>query len=203
MHGVKRTADVLVAGFTLFLLLPLVAVIALAIRLTMGSPVLFRQVRAGYQGREFQLLKFRTMKPIRDERGELLPDEARLTRLGGLLRQSSFDELPQLWNVLVGDMSFVGPRPLLIEYLPRYSNEQARRHEVRPGITGLAQVSGRNALGWDKKFELDVWYVDHWSLRLDAKILWKTIWGVIHREGISQEGHATMPKFKGSDRRVS
>ena len=167
---------------------------ALAVRLSMGSPVLFRHRRAGYRGRPFTLLKFRTMRP--GAPGE--PDDARLTRLGALLRAASLDELPQLWNVLCGDMSLVGPRPLLMEYLARYTPEQARRHDVPPGITGLAQVRGRNAITWEEKFALDVWYVDHASLRLDLYILWRTLVAVVRRSGVSAPGHATMPVFLGS-----
>ena len=143
------------------------------------------------------------MQQGRDEAGKLLPDSDRLSRLGRLLRQLSLDELPQIWNVMKGEMSFVGPRPLLVDYLPRYSREQARRHEVKPGITGWAQVNGRNTLSWDERFELDVWYVDHWSLSLDGEILWRTIRKVFQREGISMDGHATMPEFTGNDQRVS
>ena len=153
-------------------------------------------------GRAFHLLKFRTMSAACDAKGRPLPDEDRLTRLGKFLRQYSLDELPQLWNIWVGDMSFVGPRPLLLDYLPRYSPDQARRHEVKPGLTGWAQVNGRNALTWHKRFELDVWYVDHWSLWLDAKIFWKTIRKVFQRDGISLDGHATMPEFTGNDQKI-
>jgi len=195
---VKRVLDIAVSLVGLILLSPLLLVLALLVGVMIGNPVLFTQVRPGLGGRLFRIFKFRTMTNKRDERGELLPDEQRLTRLGRFLRASSLDELPELFNVLKGDMSFVGPRPLLIEYLDRYSPEQARRHEVRPGITGWAQVNGRNALSWEEKFALDVWYVDHQSFLLDLKILWKTLVSVVRREGISSEGHATMPVFMGS-----
>ena len=186
------------AACALLLLAPGLAALALAIRIWMGSPVLFRQVRIGRGGRAFRIAKFRTMRDARDNAGNLLADEERLTALGRFIRRGSLDELPQLWNVLSGNMSLVGPRPLLPEYLPRYSAFQRRRHEVKPGITGWAQVNGRNALGWEQKFELDVWYVDHWSVWLDIKILWMTVVKVVCGEGISQAGHATMPEFMGS-----
>jgi len=180
----------------LALSLPLL-ITALAVRLTMGSPALFRQTRPGYRSRLFDLLKFRTMTDAVDERGKALPDELRLTRTGRFLRRTSLDELPQLWNVLRGEMSLVGPRPLLIEYLPLYTAEQARRHDVRPGITGWAQVNGRNDQSWEERFRLDVWYVDHRSFWLDLKILWLTILRVLRAEGVSRPGHATMPRFTG------
>jgi lipopolysaccharide/colanic/teichoic acid biosynthesis glycosyltransferase len=161
--------------------------------------VLFRQLRIGHREKVFTFLKFRTMTDVRDQTGKLLADEHRLTALGRFLRSTSLDELPQLWNVLKGDMSLVGPRPLLPEYLPRYTAFQRRRHEVRPGVTGWVQVNGRNSLTWEQKFELDVWYVDHRSLWLDARILWMTVLQVLRREGISQAGHATMPEFVGSE----
>jgi lipopolysaccharide/colanic/teichoic acid biosynthesis glycosyltransferase len=192
--------DLLVALPAVVLLAPLIVAIAAAIRLQLGEPVMFRQLRPGKDGRPFTLLKFRTMTAACDARGNLLPDGQRITRLGAFLRSASLDELPQLWNVVRGDMSLVGPRPLLMEYLPRYTQQQARRHQVLPGITGWAQVSGRNALSWEEKFELDTWYVDHWSLALDMTILWQTGWRVITREGISQQGHATMEEFLGSTR---
>lgn len=195
----KRCIDVLVATLALLLLLPGWAFVALVIRVNMGSPVLFRQARPGYKGKLFVLLKFRTMNAMCDAEGNLRNDEARLTGLGRFLRRLSLDEIPQLWNVWKGEMSLVGPRPLLAEYLPRYTPEQARRHEVKPGITGWAQVNGRNALSWDDRFRMDVWYVDHWSLGLDLRILLKTIRKVVLREGISQGGHATMPKFLGNN----
>ena len=172
-------------------------VIALAIRITMGTPVLFRQMRPGFQGLPFEILKFRTMRYAAPGLDEL--DEARLTPLGRFLRSLSLDELPELWNVLKGDLSLVGPRPLLMEYLNLYSPEQARRQEVKPGITGWAQVNGRNALGWPERFELDVWYVDHQSLRLDVKILLLSVGAMLRRKGINAEGHATMPPFRGNN----
>jgi lipopolysaccharide/colanic/teichoic acid biosynthesis glycosyltransferase len=201
-RSLKRFLDLTVALVALFLCAPLLAAIALAIRLSMGSPVLFRQQRPGYRGKPFILLKFRTMRETAGPDGRPLPDADRLTRVGRFLRQTSLDELPQLWNVLRGDMSLVGPRPLLMQYLQRYTPEQARRHEVRPGITGWAQVNGRNALTWEQKFEHDVWYVDHWSLGLDWRILWLTALKVIRREGISQAGQATMEEFRGSPPRA-
>jgi len=194
----KRFADVFAAGIALLILAPLMAVIALAIWLTMSSPVLFRNVRPGCKAKPFILHKFRTMNDARDAQGHLLPDAERLTTLGRLLRRLSLDELPQLWNVLKGDMSLVGPRPLLMQYLGRYTPEQARRHEVKPGITGWAQVNGRNALTWPEKFALDLWYVDNWSLTLDARILLRTFRQVVSK-GVSQRGHATMPEFWGSE----
>jgi lipopolysaccharide/colanic/teichoic acid biosynthesis glycosyltransferase len=194
---IKRLFDLLVALLALILLLlPLLALVWL-VRLKLGSPVLFSQVRPGLHGRLFTMVKFRTMTDERDPNGVLLPDAQRLTDFGRFLRASSLDELPELWNVLRGDMSLVGPRPLLMEYLPLYTTEQARRHEVRPGITGWAQVNGRNAISWDDKFALDVWYVDHRSLWLDLRILWRTVRKVLVRDGISAPGDATMPKFEG------
>jgi lipopolysaccharide/colanic/teichoic acid biosynthesis glycosyltransferase len=193
----KRLMEVFICGAALPLLAPVMAVIALVIWLTMGRPVLFRHVRPGYKARPFVLYKFRTMNYLRDAQARPLSDAERLTSQGKLLRRLSLDELPQLWNVLRGDMSLVGPRPLLMNYLERYSPEQARRHEVKPGITGWAQVNGRNALSWEERFRFDIWYVDHWSLGLDVKIIWKTIQKVFQREGISLDGHATMPEFTG------
>ena len=172
-------------------------ILAFMIRCKLGTPVLFRQQRPGLGGRPFWLLKFRTMTEARDARGNLLPDAARLTAFGRFLRATSLDELPELLNVLKGDMSLVGPRPLLMQYLDRYTPEQARRHEVRPGITGWAQVNGRNAITWEEKFKLDVWYVDNWSLWLDIKIIFMTVWKIFKREGISQPGQATMEEFRG------
>jgi len=195
---VKRVVDSMAAAGALLLLTPGLAALAFAIRIWMGRPVLFRQVRIGRGERAFRIAKFRTMTDASDNAGNLLADEQRLTALGGFIRRVSLDELPQLWNVLKGDMSLVGPRPLLPEYLPRYTAFQRRRHEVKPGITGWAQVNGRNGLTWEQKFELDVWYVDHQSLWLDVKILWLTVLQVLRRDGISQEGHATMPEFMGS-----
>ena len=194
----KRILDVVTAVCALLLLAPGLAALALATRIWMGGPVLFRQVRIGRGGRAFRIAKFRTMTDARDSAGNLLGDEERLTALGAFIRRASLDELPQLWNVLKGDMSLVGPRPLLPQYLPRYSAFQRRRHEVKPGITGWVQVNGRNSLTWEQKFELDVWYVDHWSLWLDIGILWLTLLKVVCGEGISQQGHATMPEFMGS-----
>jgi lipopolysaccharide/colanic/teichoic acid biosynthesis glycosyltransferase len=195
---VKRLFDIVTASLVLILLAPLIGAIAVAVRLATGEPVLFKQQRPGCDTRPFMLLKFRTMRSAVNHHSEPLPDEERITHLGQFLRTASLDEVPQLWNVLRGDMSLVGPRPLLMAYLDRYTQEQARRHEVRPGITGWAQVNGRNALSWEEKFDLDVWYVDHQSLRLDLKILWLTLVKVLRRDGISQDGHATMPEFMGS-----
>ena len=195
----KRGLDLVALLAAWPFVLPVVIVVALVVWLRMGSPVFFRQVRPGYKAKPFTLLKFRTMNSLRDEQGGLLSDEKRLTKLGALLRRYSVDEIPQLWNVLKGEMSLVGPRPLLQQYLDRYTPEQTRRHEVKPGITGWAQVSGRNALDWGERFRLDIWYVEHWSLRLDAKIIWKTVRNLLKREGISQRGHATMPEFMGND----
>ncbi len=194
---IKRAVDFVCAGMGLVAVSPVLAVAALAIWGMMGGPVLFRQERPGKCGRPFRLMKFRTMTEAKDADGRLLDDGARLTRLGRWLRACSVDELPQLWNVVKGEMSLVGPRPLLMEYMERYTAEQARRHEVMPGITGWAQVNGRNAVSWEEKFAADVWYVEHWGLWLDAKILAMTALSVVRREGISREGHATMPKFMG------
>lgn len=196
---VKYGFDLIVSIFLLILLGPVIVVLACLIRYFLGSPVFFRQVRPGFRGEPFEMIKFRTMLDAVDGEGLLLPDEQRLTRFGRFLRASSLDELPELWNVLKGDMSLVGPRPLLMEYLPLYSEEQSRRHEVRPGITGWAQVNGRNAISWQDKFRLDVWYVDHCSLGLDIKILLLTIKKVFIREGIHAEGHATVEKFTGNN----
>ena len=194
----KRIIDILGAGLGLLLLSPVLAIVAYKIGREMGSPVLFRQTRPGRYGKPFQMIKFRTMRDAIDADGRPLPDAERLTKLGRFLRASSIDELPELWNVLKGDMSLVGPRPLLMEYLPLYSSEQARRHEVRPGVTGWAQVNGRNAISWDEKFALDVWYVDNRSIWLDLKIIWFTIHKVIKRDGISAAGEATMSRFTGN-----
>ena len=196
---IKRARDALVALVALIVLAPLLLLVSLLVRLQLGSPVLFRQQRLGYLARSFVLLKFRTMVEAQGPNGASLADEDRLTSFGRWLRRTSLDELPQLWNVLSGDMSLVGPRPLLPEYLPLYSPDQRRRHEVLPGITGWAQVMGRNALSWNEKFALDVWYVDHQSILLDAKILVLTVLRVVRREGISSGGEATMPRFTGSD----
>jgi sugar transferase EpsL len=197
MPLIKRIFDLAVAGFGLLLLSPLLLVLALLVLAAHGTPVLFRQQRPGYKGRPFRIYKFRTMTDRRGPDGNLLPDSERLTRLGRFLRSTSLDELPELFNVLRGEMSWVGPRPLLMQYLERYSPEQMRRHDVVPGITGWAQVNGRNAITWEEKFKLDTWYVDHWSFWLDIKILWLTLWKALKREGISQPGHATMEEFRG------
>lgn len=193
----KRTADIIIASVLLVLLLPLLLLTAIVVRLTIGSPVIFRQLRPGRGGVPFTLLKFRTMSERLDDQGRQLPDADRLLPIGRLLRTTSLDELPELWNVMRGEMSLVGPRPLLMEYLPLYSREQARRHDVRPGITGWAQINGRNSTAWDQRLALDVWYVDHLSALLDLRILALTALRVLTREGISAEGHATMPKFRG------
>jgi lipopolysaccharide/colanic/teichoic acid biosynthesis glycosyltransferase len=194
----KTLIDRSLAVFGLIVLSPLLLALAWSIRIRLGKPVLFRQIRIGRGEKAFTFLKFRTMLDARDSYGVFLPDEQRLTALGRFLRSSSLDELPQLWNVLKGDMSMVGPRPLLPEYLSRYNTQQNRRHEVKPGITGWAQINGRNALTWEEKFDLDVWYVNHQGLWLDFRILWLTLLKVLKRDGISQDGHATMPEFMGS-----
>jgi lipopolysaccharide/colanic/teichoic acid biosynthesis glycosyltransferase len=194
----KRLFDLALTIPGFLLASPILALTALAIRITDGNPVLFKQPRPGLNGRIFTNIKYRSMHDIRDTRGQLLPDLQRISSLGRFLRSTSLDELPELWNVLRGEMSLVGPRPLLVAYLERYSPEQARRHQVLPGITGWAQINGRNALTWEDKFRMDVWYVDHWSLRLDIKILAITLWKVIKREGISQQGQATAEEFRGT-----
>ena len=196
----KRIIDFIISFSMIICLSPLLIVTWLLVRFKLGSPALFTQPRPGLNGRVFHVYKFRTMTDERDEDGELLPDAVRLTSFGKLLRKLSLDELPQLWNVLNGDMSFVGPRPLLVEYLPLYSERQSHRHDVRPGITGWAQVNGRNTISWEQKFEYDVWYVENRSLWLDFKILLLTVKKVFVSEGISQDGQATMEKFKGSNR---
>jgi sugar transferase EpsL len=196
----KRVLDLALVLLTVPCWLPVVVVVALIVRVRVGSPVLFRQARPGREGRLFMLVKFRTMTDARDARGELLPDALRLTGCGRMLRAMSLDELPELWNVLRGEMSLVGPRPLLVSYLARYTAEQARRHQVRPGVTGLAQINGRNALGWEDRFALDVRYVDTCSFGLDIRILFRTIGDVVTRRGISQPGHATAQEFMGSAR---
>ena len=196
---VKRIVDILISATALLLLMPVLAVVAWLIRRKLGSPILFAQDRPGLDGRPFRMVKFRTMTDDRDSAGNLLPDTDRLPAFGRWLRASSLDELPELWNVLKGDMSLVGPRPLLMQYLPLYSPEQARRHLVKPGLTGWAQINGRNALTWDEKFDLDGWYVDHISLFLDMKILALTAVKVVKRDGISADGEATMPYFKGRE----
>jgi lipopolysaccharide/colanic/teichoic acid biosynthesis glycosyltransferase len=195
---VKKIVDCTVALGTLVVTAPLIAASALAVRATHGKPVFFSQDRPGRHGKPFRIYKMRTMTDARDASGELLPDAERLTRLGRFLRATSIDELPQLWNVLRGELSLVGPRPLLMEYLPLYSAEQARRHDVLPGITGWAQINGRNAISWEEKFALDCHYVDSWSLALDARILARTIAKVIARQGIAGDGHVTMSRFRGS-----
>lgn len=192
----KRIFDQVLAILGLAVLLPFLLCIALAVRFKLGSPVLFRRSRPGYRGNPFVMYKFRSMTNDRDASGNLLPDGDRLTRFGRFLRAWSLDELPELWNVIKGDMSLVGPRPLLMEYLPLYNARQTRRHEVKPGMTGWAQVKGRNALTWEERFELDIWYVENESFILDLNILWMTIWTVLNRKGISHEGSATMEKFK-------
>lgn len=194
----KRLMDITISTLALAMLSPVLAIIALMVRQRMGSPVLFRQVRPGQGGTPFEMLKFRTMRDAAAPDGQPLPDAERLTPFGRFLRSTSLDELPGLWNVLKGDISLVGPRPLLMEYLPLYTPEQARRHDVRPGVTGWAQVNGRNAISWEQKFELDVWYVDHHTLLLDLKILFLTVLKVLHRDGISAAGSATAEKFAGS-----
>lgn len=194
----KRAFDVVCSFFGLLFLSPVILVLAWMIRRKLGSPVFFRQLRPGKNGVPFEMIKFRTMRDAIDANGQPLPDSERMTPFGSFLRSSSLDELPELWNVLKGDMSLVGPRPLLMQYLPLYTAAQNRRHEVRPGVTGWAQVNGRNSLSWDEKFKLDVWYVDNRSLRLDVKILYLTVRKVLIKEGISQENNATMEPFTGS-----
>ena len=198
MPAIKRAFDLILTIPALIVLSPFLVILATLVAILLGSPVLFRQKRPGWQGQPFWLLKYRTMTDARDAAGNRLPDAARLTRFGRFLRATSLDELPELLNVLKGDMSLVGPRPLLMQYLDCYTQEQSRRHEVKPGITGWAQVNGRNAITWEEKFKLDVWYVDNWSLWLDIKILAMTIWKIMKREGINQPGQATMAEFKGS-----
>jgi lipopolysaccharide/colanic/teichoic acid biosynthesis glycosyltransferase len=194
---IKRLLDVSVAALILVVLSPVMLIVAILVRWKLGSPVLFRQVRPGLHGQPFRLVKFRTMRDSRDANGELLPSAQRLTHFGSILRSTSVDELPELWNVLTGDMSLVGPRPLLMDYLPLYTPEQFRRHEIRPGVTGWAQVNGRNAISWEEKFHFDVWYVDHQSFRLDAWILLLTVRKVFSREGISHVNEVGMPRFQG------
>jgi lipopolysaccharide/colanic/teichoic acid biosynthesis glycosyltransferase len=202
-QAVKTIADRSCAMLLLALLSPVVVVIAIAIHQRMGGPVVFTQPRPGKHGRVFKFYKFRTMTSDCDANGDLLPDEQRLTAFGLFLRKTSLDEIPQLWNIVKGDMSFVGPRPLLVRYLDRYTPEQARRHEVAPGITGLAQVSGRNAISWETKFNLDVWYIDHWSLWLDCKILFLTALKVLQQDGINQAGFTTSEEFTGQSSRLA
>jgi len=193
----KRLFDILGSGLGLLILFPVLVVVAILVRYRLGAPVLFRQTRPGLHGKPFQMLKFRTMRDATGPDGYPLPDAERLTPLGKRLRSASLDEIPGLWNVLKGEMSLVGPRPLLMEYLPLYTPEQARRHDVRPGITGWAQVNGRNAISWEEKFALDIWYVDNRTIWLDLKIIWMTVKKVLAREGISAEGEVTMPRFTG------
>lgn len=189
--------DIFISATMLFVLSPVIVVVALLVRVNMGTPLLFKQKRPGLNAIIFNMVKFRTMRDALDRTGNLLPDAERLTGLGRFLRRTSLDELPELWNVLMGEMSLVGPRPLLVEYLPLYSERQARRHEVRPGITGWAQVNGRNTLEWEQKFEYDVWYVDHQSITLDSRILLMTLRSIFRQDGISSTDHATMPRFTG------
>ncbi|SEP82141.1 sugar transferase [Basfia succiniciproducens] len=195
---IKRLFDIVVALIALILFSPLYLFVAYKVKQNLGSPVLFKQTRPGLHGKPFEMIKFRTMKDGVDENGNILPDAERLTAFGKMLRATSLDELPELWNVLKGDMSLVGPRPLLMEYLPLYNERQAKRHEVKPGITGYAQVNGRNAISWEQKFELDAWYVEHQSLWLDLKIIAKTIQKVIAKDDINAADDATMPKFEGN-----
>ncbi|WP_441368409.1 sugar transferase [Acinetobacter lwoffii] len=194
----KRLLDIIIASIALILLSPLYVFVAYKVKKNLGSPVLFRQVRPGLHGKPFEMIKFRTMKDVVDEQGNPLPDSERLTPFGQMLRSTSLDEMPELWNVIKGDMSIVGPRPLLMEYLPLYSPEQAKRHDVRPGMTGHAQVNGRNAIGWEEKFKLDTWYVENQSIWLDFKIMFKTVHKVLAKDDISAEGEATMTKFTGT-----
>lgn len=196
---IKRLHDILTSFLGLLILSPIIAIVAWKVRKKLGSPILFRQMRPGKDGKPFEMLKFRTMLDAIDTSGKPLPDADRMTPFGSFLRSSSLDELPGLWNVFKGDMSLVGPRPLLMEYLPLYSTEQSRRHEMKPGITGWAQVNGRNAISWEDKFKFDIWYVDNQSFMLDMKILLLTVKKVFVREGISSDDHVTMPEFKGSD----
>ena len=195
---IKRFLDIIIASIALILLSPLYAFVAYKVKKNLGSPVLFRQVRPGLHGKPFEMIKFRSMKDALDAQGNPLPDSERLTPFGKMLRSSSLDEMPELWNVIKGDMSIVGPRPLLTEYVPLYNTEQAKRHNVRPGMTGHAQVNGRNAIGWEEKFKLDTWYVENQSTRLDFKIMFKTVHKVLAKDDISAEGEATMTKFTGT-----
>lgn len=195
----KRLLDIIIASVALVLLSPLYIFVAYKVKKNLGSPVLFRQVRPGLHGKPFEMIKFRTMKDALDEQGNPLPDSERLTPFGKMLRSTSLDEMPELWNVIKGDMSIVGPRPLLMEYLPLYNTEQAKRHNVRPGMTGHAQVNGRNAIGWDEKFKLDTWYVENQSVWLDFKIMLKTVKKVIAKDDINEAGEATMSKFTGTN----
>ena len=194
----KRLLDIIIASIALILLSPLYALVAYKVKKNLGSPILFRQVRPGLHGKPFEMIKFRTMKDAIDEQGNPLPDSERLTPFGKMLRSTSLDEMPELWNVIKGDMSIVGPRPLLMEYLPLYSPEQAKRHDVRPGMTGHAQVSGRNAISWEEKFKLDTWYVENQSVWLDFKIMLKTVKKVLAKDDINEAGEATMTRFTGT-----
>ncbi len=200
-HFFKRAFDIISVLIGLILLSPLLLVIAVIVRIKLGSPVIFKQQRPGLHGNAFCMYKFRTMTDARDTDGNLMPDEKRLPAFGKFLRSTSLDELPELFCVLKGDMSLIGPRPLMMKYLPRYTPEQARRHEVKPGITGWAQVNGRNAISWEEKFQLDVWYVDNWNLWIDFKILLKTFTSVFQREGITQHGHVTAEEFMGTEKK--
>ena len=193
----KRIFDILAITLSFFILIPIVLLVSLMVKFKLGSPIFFKQFRPGLNGKVFNMIKFRTMTCVCDENADLLPDSQRLTKFGKFLRSTSLDELPGLWCVVKGDMSLVGPRPLLVEYLPLYTEKQSKRHEVKPGITGWAQVNGRNAISWEEKFELDVWYVDNQSFWLDTKILYLTVLKVFRREGIRQQGHVTMEGFKG------
>lgn len=195
---IKRFVDIIISLIAIFILIPLLTIVALFSMAKIGFPIFFRQQRPGFQGLPFSMFKLRTMTDARDVEGNPMPDSDRLTAYGRFLRSTSIDELPELWNVLKGDMSLVGPRPLLMEYLPLYSAEQQRRHDVRPGITGWAQVNGRNAISWEEKFILDIWYVDNRSLALDLKILWLTVQQVVVRHGVNAAGSSTMPRFTGS-----
>ena len=197
----KRLLDIIIASTALILLSPLYAFVAYKVKKNLGSPVLFRQVRPGLHGKPFEMIKFRTMKDAVDANGQPLPDSERLTAFGKMLRSTSLDEMPELWNVIKGDMSIVGPRPLLTEYLPLYNEEQAKRHNVRPGMTGHAQVNRRNAIGWEEKFKLDTWYVEHQSTLLDFKIMFKTVHKVLAKDDISAEGEATMTRFTGTEKK--
>ena len=197
----KRLLDIIIASTALILLSPLYVFVAYKVKKNLGSPVLFRQVRPGLHGKPFEMIKFRTMKDAVDANGQPLPDSERLTAFGKMLRSTSLDEMPELWNVIKGDMSIVGPRPLLTEYLPLYNEEQAKRHNVRPGMTGHAQVNGRDAIGWEEKFKLDTWYVEHQSTLLDFKIMFKTVHKVLAKDDISAEGEATMTRFTGTEKK--